>query len=198
MRHDAEGGDGVKRLVLNVLTILSLLIMLATAAVWIRSYWVRDHLYWLRSPTPDRSTDTTLIWARGYVAVTHTVTIQTFTVTTSFPGAELRSPPVNRWQWESQTPTWGAEDGKAINAIGFGFGKVDGGFSAPTYGTHRYVWMPCWFIELLAMILPAVWLYRWRRRRRIRPGYCRTCGYDLRATPGRCPECGTTPKEVAA
>ena len=37
-----------------------------------------------------------------------------------------------------------------------------------------------------------------RNRRRNRAGLCRVCGYDLRATPGRCPECGAEPEVQAS
>ncbi|HEX4797626.1 MAG TPA: hypothetical protein VH370_27780 [Humisphaera sp.] len=50
---------------------------------------------------------------------------------------------------------------------------------------------PFWFGVLPAAWIAAASLRRWKQRR-IRPGFCPVCGYDLRATPLRCPECGNT------
>ena len=51
---------------------------------------------------------------------------------------------------------------------------------------------PYWALTLLMLTVP-IWqlfLLRGRRRRQL-AGMCPVCGYDLRATSDRCPECGT-------
>ena len=53
-----------------------------------------------------------------------------------------------------------------------------------------------WYLVLSTAILPVIVVFLRLRPRRPRPGYCQQCGYDLRATPDRCPECGTIPKKV--
>jgi hypothetical protein len=53
---------------------------------------------------------------------------------------------------------------------------------------------PYWIIVSVFALPPTLWLFRLRRHRLLmKRGICRTCGYDLRATPDRCPECGTIP-----
>lgn len=55
-------------------------------------------------------------------------------------------------------------------------------------GDHWVCWFPPWTILLLLL---AGWYVLHRRLRGAAPaGHCVRCGYDLRATPERCPECG--------
>jgi len=83
--------------------------------------------------------------------------------------------------------------------LGFRLGVYSGTESIPT-PTYSFdgevsqceLLVPHWFLAAAAAIIPILRLGRLHRRyRRRRRGMCVKCGYDLRATKNRCPECGT-------
>ncbi len=62
---------------------------------------------------------------------------------------------------------------------------------------RRILFIPHWWFLIVLGILPIQWLRR-RRTSAGWPGRCVQCGYDLRATPDRCPECGAVPNAKEA
>jgi hypothetical protein len=76
-----------------------------------------------------------------------------------------------------------------------GFVRGDIQSSVLAYSFHDDYWtVPYWFLLVVALVIPSTWIAGWYRRRaagsRSRRGVCTSCGYDLRASPCRCPECG--------
>jgi hypothetical protein len=88
--------------------------------------------------------------------------------------------PARRFVNVIRSPVAQNQDRFPSSFIGFGWIRGNGAV---------FLGVPLW---LLAPATGALGVMFWRRRpRRFLAGTCRRCGYDLRATPDRCPECGT-------
>ena len=148
------------RILINAATALSLLLALATAALWVRSYRTCDQI-WTSHLVASES---------GAVYFASSVRHPGYPIRDSFDAGKLgvieeeMSDHVRRL--------------RPVRVMHQNFRWV-------VIVTH-------WFLVLTFAALPAYRLAR-RMRRRHPPGRCRACGYDLRATPERCPECGTIP-----
>jgi hypothetical protein len=66
------------------------------------------------------------------------------------------------------------------------------GYYAAPNDWYYAIGLPLWFLAIVFAGLLFLSLHKLKHRTRL--GCCTKCGYDLRATPDRCPECG---KEIA-
>jgi hypothetical protein len=70
----------------------------------------------------------------------------------------------------------------------------------PDYAISSGFAVPVWLFIAVGLFLPLLlachWLGQSKQRYRAKHGQCTKCGYDLRATPGRCPECGAVPSQL--
>ena len=157
---------------LNLLAALSLVLFVAACVMWVRGYFVGDAWDW-PTPTGRAGVDS----CRGSLSMGR-VDVPPAALATIPRGHLFTSKPADRAAAERLTPAW--------SFAGFAVVRAHvGGMSA----TELRV--PYWLLVLATGVPPAVHLHR-RSRAAKRAGTCPRCGYDLRATPDRCPECGTT------
>jgi hypothetical protein len=193
----------VRRRLFNLAAAVSLVLCIATALLWMRSYFAGDHVTWTRLTANGndarRSTISLLSGAGGFAISTHDQ---------DYPGIVLhphdfprmqRAARAQRFIRGSVSPPWGyalqsaAAADDAFWRDGFwrriGFARTQ---DTAYLAVNRTFFVPAWFLVLAFAALPA-WraMGLWRERRARRAGHCPTCGYDCRATPRKCPECGT-------
>jgi hypothetical protein len=123
----------------------------------------------------------------------------------AFTGEWLRVKPPTAHDWDllRVAGAWrfaGIELSPETKLNSYAFILTSGGRDVTMYSTLRYrqLAVPYWLLAALAAVAPLArgWSAA-RRRARRRRGRCAACAYDLRATPGRCPECGAIPTTPA-
>jgi hypothetical protein len=174
-------GEDVKRRFFAVLSVLSSVLFVATAILWVRSYGRSDVIGNDSAP-------------RGFIFATAKGELE-FVVMLHQPVQKISSP---KFVWRIEGPYSLRELAKEVTVtqvVGF---TIFHDPPRPIGSTGDKFWaiaLPCWFVMALTAF-PAASLIRNRLRRsalRQRLNLCVKCGYDLRATPDRCPECGTAP-----
>ena len=176
----------MRRRVSAILSAFSLVLCVAATALWVRSYYVRDivaiglkggHSHIAQSILGRLHIQSAL---SGKSSGGFSHTSDRLSPEAVWHGGMSSYPLVVRWRLGFVFQTY--------TRYRMGFEQPSGGFVT----RHRLIIIPYWCPAAAFALAPAVWVVCWRRRRRQhRAGLCPRCGYDLRASKERCPECGT-------
>jgi hypothetical protein len=176
----------VKRRLVTLAAAASLVLCIATVALWVRSYWAWDQVVCaLRlKAQPMLIKRTEFNSNRGSMRLTR----QSIGLWPSQPNL----PPVGLRQWQRNSGNPYADEGAGMTGFLIRVHREE----AFEQGLPRNfaIILPLWIPTLASAALPVLSLARWRRKQLSkRADRCTTCNYDLRATPDRCPECGAIP-----
>jgi hypothetical protein len=192
------------RRLLNLLTVLSLLLCVAVVALWVQSAAV-PHLHKFTRGRPlygEVPKGPVYYEVRSDAAGASLLAVQGYRESTPlgwFLGPGPIVPPGDF------TPDVSSGHDLAIITVTRGTGRMlfGTGLPGPIIGQgmpYYRVTVSYFFLALLMAVLPLTRLLvlaarHGRVQTRREDGLCPSCGYDLRATPGRCPECGTARAE---
>jgi hypothetical protein len=168
------------RVFLALLSTLSLLLCGVTCVLWARA-GERTQPIWRQPAIPPRTAERSLRIARGRLAYQ-----------SCWHVAGSPTPPAGRNflpHWAGRLGLSAYEDNDSIVGILPDF--VTGG-RRYFFTARRNLSVRLWLLTSLLAVLPLVFVATAVTRRRPH-GRCTVCGYDLRATPDRCPECGAVP-----
>ena len=195
----------MRRVLINGLTLLSGLLAVGTMALWGASYYYR----WAASRSDHHvvgATENFRMWTIGWDS--GGVGLYDFQVLDPArdPDGLVAQLGRDHRGWEGQRQPRirypSVDDFKQFKRQwhGFGYGREEDGLVTQEFGVqgHDAEWIaPAWSVPVPFCLLPLYRLWRWRKRA-VPAGHCRKCGYDLRASPNQCPECGMVVGGVAA
>lgn len=193
--------DRLQGWLFNLAAGVSLAIGLAAIVLWIHS-----HSYWVRCRFDLALHHMTIHSVQGEVVVDRLTYLphedgQLISMPHIWQEHLSYLPPgVGLAQTDHHFLGFGYGNSAAVAAFQRGIRMKVAGISTGTsiYPLQRLV-VPHWAIAVIAFAIPSLWLRSFiSRRRSERSGLCLNCGYDLRATPDRCPECGTVPPQTVA
>lgn len=190
----------IRRRLLTCLSALLLILCVGTTVLWVQSFSTEHALGWLgtRFGVQVTASNGVFLFRLGVIAeadnVREVAGPSGMGWGAPFPGRTgERSGFYHRTVFPNRDLSRYGQHSIASN--GFGYHYMAGMLFPSGHWVERWLLLPGWIVWLLLAALPIRWWWlfrgRWRREKRLAANQCISCGFDLRATPDRCPECGT-------